>query len=159
LGNKGNPPRFLRGGLTALVGGLAAFTLMAAEAQLRWGIVLGFLAVFVATFGVLDLVGSFDDAEENVAHRTTLFDLRSPILATIVSVVAVLGLVGARVQGKLSIVSTGALVTVAFIALIVSVYRLGVALGPWKTDEAGQARPIYERQGFWVVLTGTLLYL
>src|SRR5262245_22903412 len=52
LGNKGNPPRLLRGGLTAMAGGLLAFTVMTAEAQLRFGILLGLVAVAVATFGI-----------------------------------------------------------------------------------------------------------
>jgi 4-amino-4-deoxy-L-arabinose transferase-like glycosyltransferase len=159
LGNKGNPPRLLRGGLTALVGGLVAFTLMTAEAQLRWGILLGLAAVLVAAFGVLDFTGSFDDAEDSVAHRTSLAELKGPLVAALVALAATVGLVGMRVRGRLSIASTGILVTASFIALIVCVYRLGVALGPWATDETGRARPLYQRHGFWVMLVATLLYL
>src|SRR5262249_52686914 len=94
LGNKGNRPRLVRGGLTALVGGLVAFTLMTAEAQLRWGILLGLFAVAVATFGILDLMGSFDDAEPNVVHRASLSDLRGPLVGTAAALAATLGLVG-----------------------------------------------------------------
>lgn len=159
FGNKGNPPRLLRGGLTALAGGLAAFTLMAAEVQLRWGILLGLVAVVIATFGLLDFVGSFDDPEEFVVHRTSLSRLARPLASTLVSLAATVGLVGARIQGKLSIASMAVLVTVAFAALIVSVYRVGVELGPFATDETGRPRPLYERHGFWVVITATLLYL
>jgi 4-amino-4-deoxy-L-arabinose transferase-like glycosyltransferase len=159
LGNKGNPPRLLRGGLTAVIGGLAAFTLMAAETQLRWGILLGVAAVAVASFGILDLVGSFDDPDEQVAHRTSLTALKWPLLATFGSLAATLALLGARVQGRLSIVSAAILVTTSFAALIVSVYRVGVVLGPFASDETGEARPLHQRHGFWVVFTGTLLYL
>jgi 4-amino-4-deoxy-L-arabinose transferase-like glycosyltransferase len=159
LGNKGNRPRLLRGGLTALFGGTAAFTLMTAEAQLRWGILLGLAAVAVATFGILDFVGSFDDPDEHVAHRTSLTKLGGPLLATLVALAATVGLVGMRVRGGLSIASTGVLVTASFVALIVCVYRVGVLLGPWATDETGRARPLYQRHGFWVMFAGTLLYL
>jgi 4-amino-4-deoxy-L-arabinose transferase-like glycosyltransferase len=159
LGNKGNPPRLLRGGLTALVGGLFAFTLMTAEAQLRWGVLLGVVAMIVASFGILDLLGSFDDPDELVAHRTSMAELRWPLLATFGSLAATLGLVGARVQGRLSIVSTAVLVTASFVALVVSVYRVGVVLGPFASDETGNARPLHQRHGFWVILTGALLYL
>ena len=159
LGNKGNRPRLVRGGLTALVGGLFAFTLMAAEAQLRWGILLGLVAVAVASFGILDFVGSFDDPDESVAQRTSLAELKGPLLATLAALGVTLGLVAARVRGGLSVASTGFLVTASFVALVVCVYRVGVALGPWATDETGRPRRLYERHGFWVILAGTLLYL
>ena len=138
LGNKGNRPRLLRGGLTALVGGAVAFTLMTAEAQLRWGVLLGLAAVVVAAFGILDLVGSFDDPDRDVAHRTSLSELKGPLLGSLAALAANLGLVAARVRGGLSITSAAVLVTASFIALIVCVYRVGVALGPWATDEAGR---------------------
>ena len=159
LGNKGNHPRLLRGGLTALLGGVCAFTLMAAEAQLRFGILLGVAAVAVATFGMLDFVGSFDDPDDSVAHRTSLSELQGPLVATLAALLATLGIVAMRVRGGLSVASTGILVTVSFAALVVCVYRVGVVLGPWAEDETGCARPLYERHGFWVILTGTLLYL
>jgi 4-amino-4-deoxy-L-arabinose transferase-like glycosyltransferase len=159
LGTKGNPPRLLRGGLTAVVGGLVAFTVMTAETQLRWGILLGFAAVAVATFGLLDLAGSFDDADERVAHRTSIARLARPLFASLASLAAVLGVAALRVQGRLSILSTGALVTGAFVALIVSIYRTGVVLGPFAADETGYARPLHERHGVWVVIIGALLGL
>ena len=49
--------------------------------------------------------------------------------------------------------------TISFMALVVSVFRLGVAFGPWAVDETGETRPLVERHGFWVVTVGTLLYL
>src|SRR5260221_4967001 len=47
----GNKLRPLRGGVTALLGGLLAFLLMALDAQFRWGVPLGILGIFVASFG------------------------------------------------------------------------------------------------------------
>ena len=125
---------------------------MTAETQLRWGILLGLAAVVVASFGILDLVGSFDDPDELVAHRTSLSELKWPLLATLPSLAATLGLVVARRAGAAVDRQSAVLVTASFIALVVSVYRVGVALGPFASDETGSARPLYERHGFWVVL-------
>src|SRR5205085_5263669 len=76
----GNQLRPLRGGLTALAGGVVAFLLMSAEAQFRWGVPVGILAMVVATVGVLDFLGTFDDPEERVANRVTMTELRRPLL-------------------------------------------------------------------------------
>jgi 4-amino-4-deoxy-L-arabinose transferase-like glycosyltransferase len=155
----GNKLRPLRGGITAIVGGLVAFLLMSIEAQFRWGVPVGILAMCVSTFGVLDFLGTFDDPVERVAKRTTLADLRNPLIATFASLVATLVFIGLTVAGRLPILAAGVLVTGAFIALVVSVFETGVAFGPWALDETGNPRPIYRRHGFWVVMTATLLYL
>src|SRR3954462_15288167 len=74
----GNQLRLLRGGLTALIGGLFAVLFMTLEAQFRWGVPLGILGVAVASFGILDFLGSFDDPEERVAARLSIGDLTKP---------------------------------------------------------------------------------
>src|SRR5262249_49341865 len=76
---KGNPLRRVRGGVTAGVGGILAFLLMAHNGQLRFGVPLGVVFVLVATWGIMDLLGTFDDAEEHVANRTTLDALIGPL--------------------------------------------------------------------------------
>ena len=45
---------------------------MAHDAQLRWGVPLGAVFVGVAAWGVMDLLGTFDDPERPVATSTTL---------------------------------------------------------------------------------------
>jgi 4-amino-4-deoxy-L-arabinose transferase-like glycosyltransferase len=42
----------------------------------------------------------------------------------------------------------------AALALVVAVFRAGVALGPLATDERGETRPLQRRHGFWVVVLG-----
>jgi len=155
----GNPLHPVRGTLIALGGGLIAFVLMALEAQFRWGVPVGILGIFVATVGVLDFMGTFDDPEERVAKHVTLAEIKGPLLASLGSLVLTLLFIGFTVAGRLPIAAAAVLITGAFIALVVSVFRTGVALGPWALDETGQERPLVKREGFWVVLTGILLYL
>ncbi|HEY5078627.1 MAG TPA: glycosyltransferase family 39 protein, partial [Opitutaceae bacterium] len=47
----------------------------------------------------------------------------------------------------------------AFLGLVASVFELGVKLGPWAKDEFGLARPLWKREGFWVIVVATLLLL
>jgi len=155
----GNRLRYLRGGITALLGGLFAFIFMSLEAQMRWGVPLGILGIFVASIGVLDFMGSFDDPDERVANRASSESLQTPLLFAIASLIATLFFLGLAAKGRLPVWGAGLLITLPFIGLIVSVFYVGVALGPWAKDETGNPRPLWKRHGFWVVLTGTLLYL
>lgn len=155
----GNPLHPIRGSLITVAGGLVAFVLMALEAQFRWGVPLGILGIFVATAGVLDFMGTFDDPDERVAQRVTLGAIKRPLLATFASLGLTLLFIGLTAAGRLPIAAAAVLVTGSFIALVASVFQTGVALGPWALDETGQARPLLKREGFWVALTGTLLYL
>ena len=155
----GNPLHPVRGTLIALAGGLLAFVFMALDAQFRWGVPAGIVGVFVATVGVLDFMGTFDDPDESVARRVTLGAIGRPVAATVISLALTLLFVGLAAAGRLPIAAAGVLVTGAFVALVASVFQTGVALGPWAVDETGEVRPLFKREGFWVVLTGTLLYL
>jgi 4-amino-4-deoxy-L-arabinose transferase-like glycosyltransferase len=155
----GNPIHPVRGTLIALTGGLLAFAFMALDAQFRWGVPAGIVGICVATVGVLDFMGTFDDPEERVARRVTLGEIRRPLAATVVSLGLTLLFVGLTAAGRLPIGAAAVLVTGSFVALVASVFQTGVALGPWAVDENGEVRPLFKREGFWVVLTGTLLYL
>src|SRR5450432_2330245 len=155
----GNKLRLVRGGVTAVLGGLFAFVFMSLEAQVRWGVPLGILGICVASFGVLDFMGSFDDPDERVANRASGERLQQPLLCAGISLVATLFFLGLAARGRLPVWGAGTLITLSFIALIVSIFYVGVALGTWALDESGQPRPLLKRHGFWVVLTGTLLYL
>jgi 4-amino-4-deoxy-L-arabinose transferase-like glycosyltransferase len=156
LGNSLHP---IRGTLITAAGAFSAFVLMALDAQFRWGVPLGFLGIFVASVGVLDFMGSFDDPDERVAERVTLGEVKRPLVATVVSLGLTLLFIGLTSAGRLPIAAASVLITGSFIALVASVFQTGVALGPWALDETGEVRPLVKREGFWVVLTGTLLYL
>ena len=166
----GNPLRWVRGGVTAGAGILLAFLVMANQGQLRWGVPLGTIFLAVAAWGIMDLLGTFDDADKDdagvsrlVASRT-LASLSRPLLqlgGTFVLFCATLA--GAQdglqfgLAENVSQYLWGVIVTAVFLALVASVYKLGVALGPWAKDETGLARPLLKREGFWVILAGTLL--
>ncbi len=155
---KGNPPRWLRGGVTAGIGAFFAFLLMAHNGQLRAGVPLGLFFVLVTTWGILDVVGSFDDADEHVARRGTLATILPPLGA----VVATFGVFAGALAGAATGVGHnnvwGVVVTLAFLAFVASIYELGVRLGPWALDEAGVERKVWEREGFWVVAAAAGLY-
>ncbi len=156
---KGNPLRYLRGGATATIASFFAFLLMAHDGQLRLGVPLGILLVAIATFGVMDFVGSFDDPEDHVSTRTTLAALAVPIGQTAATLLLYAFAVAGAASGSLSQEVWGAVVTLAFLGFVASVFNLGVKLGPWRTDELGLARPLWQREGFWVIVTAALLLL
>jgi 4-amino-4-deoxy-L-arabinose transferase-like glycosyltransferase len=153
----GNRPRLLRGGLTTLIFGLVAFLLMAIDAQFRWGVPLGIVSLCGASFGVLDLLGTFDDPD--VAGHTTMRALAKPLLAFAGALTFTLLFIGLAAAGRLPIAVAGVVIPVSFVGMIIALFQTGVALGPWAVDELGEYRPIHRRHGFWVVLAGTLLYL
>ncbi|MEO8876385.1 MAG: glycosyltransferase family 39 protein, partial [Polyangiaceae bacterium] len=169
---RGNPLRWARGGATAFSGFLGAFLLMAHDGQLRWGVPLGVIFIAIAAWGVMDFLGTFDDAENNangeefVMSQNTLRTLAGPLLKLAGAFVLYCGaLMGAQSGVQLGLsekpaqIVWGVIVTAAFFALVAMVFNFGKELGPWKTDELGLDRPLWKRQGFWVIVVGTLLYL
>ena len=155
---KGNPPRWKRGGITAFAGGFCAFLLMAHNGQLRFGVPLGFLFMLVATWGVLDCAGTFDDVGESAGKIDS-----SKLVRALVGVLGSGLLMGAAIaggqSGTLHQWMWGAMVTLTFELLVYAVFNLGVRIGPWAKDEAGLPRPIWKRHGFWLVTVAALLYL
>jgi 4-amino-4-deoxy-L-arabinose transferase-like glycosyltransferase len=157
---RGNPLRVVRGGVTMAIGVLLAYLLMAHNAQIpHAGVPLGIVFVAIASWGLMDLLGTFDDADGTVAGTTTLAALTKPIgqlaVALLVFALALAGAAsGLLAQGVWAVV-----VTAAFVGLVIAVFQLGVKLGPWAKDESGQERPIWERQGFWLVIASALLLL
>ncbi len=156
---RGNPLRVVRGGVTALAGGFFAFCLMAHPGQLRWGVPIGTLFILVACWGVMDLLGSFDDAPARVDRSTSLGEL-APELggmgAAFLLFCLMLG--GAQAGWLLPQAAWGVLVTLAFVATTAFLFQVGKKLGAWAADEAGVERPLWKRHGFWVVVIGAALY-
>ncbi|HVJ88586.1 MAG TPA: glycosyltransferase family 39 protein, partial [Labilithrix sp.] len=156
---QGNPLRYRRGLAAIFGGGIPAFLLMAKNGQNGWAIALGFLFICVCAFGVMDLLGTFDDESENVETTTTLSSLLPQLgraCALTLGFGASLSLAQAAV---LSPYVAAILVPGSFIGLVAAVFALGKKLGPWKTDELGLERPLLSRHGFWVVVLGALLYM
>ena len=156
---KGNPLRRARGGVTLGVGGLLAFMLMAHNGQLRLGVPLGLLCVLVCAWGVMDLLGTFDDADEHVANKTTLAALWTPIGYVLGAGLLLCGAHMGTQSGWGNQWLWGIGVAVTFVGLIAAVYSFGVALGPWAKDEDGKHRPLHARHGFWLLVAASALYL
>lgn len=157
--SKKSPRRWLRGGIPFVVGGFLAFCLMALERQFRWGVPVATLGLIVSVWGLLDLLGTFDDADETVAKSTRVVDLLPQFGAVVLAFVATLVFIGLAVAGWLSLWASALLITTSFLALVVCVYWFGKTLGPWATDENGEPRKLVHRHGFWVVVVGTVIFL
>jgi 4-amino-4-deoxy-L-arabinose transferase-like glycosyltransferase len=156
---RGNPLRWKRGLIAILGGGLPAFFLMAKNGQNAWGIPIGFLFVCVCAFGVMDLLGTFDDSDEAV-ETSTSFGALAPNLGAVAGLAVAFGVCLWLAQSAvLSPWLAAGLVPGSFIALVAAVYSLGKKLGPWRTDELGLDRPLTSRHGFWVIVIGALLYM
>ncbi|MRG92923.1 ArnT family glycosyltransferase [Polyangium spumosum] len=155
----GNPLQLVRGTSTLAVGALVAFLLMALRPQYRVGVPLGLLAVLVATFGLLDLCGTFDDPDDRVEKRLALADLAAPLALLGGATLGLFVSVSLAVAGYIGPVVAGLAVPACFLAAVVGVYGAGEKLGAWEKDPAGKPLPLLRRHGFWLVTLVTLLYL
>ncbi|WP_437998623.1 glycosyltransferase family 39 protein [Sorangium sp. So ce185] len=169
---QGNPLRW-RGAAVSAAGALLAFVVMALAPQLRWGVPLGALGIAVATLGLLDLLGTFDDPPERVAARVGIRDLLGPLALLGSGLAAFFVLVTLSVAGYLSpsslarggaptllsLAVPAVAVPAAFLTAVIGAFRLGERLGPCRADETGAPRPLLRRHGFWLVALVTLLYL
>ena len=153
------PARWLRGGVPLVLGGLTAFCIMALEGQYRWGVPVGVVATFAFVWGLLDLLGTFDDPDETVAKRVALAAVWPMLAAIVGTLLLTLSFTGLAVAGVLPVLASALLIPASFLGLVVSVYRFGEKIGAWATDETGQPRPLVRRHGFWVVVAGTGLFL
>jgi len=152
---KGNPLRMVRGGVTAVVGSLLSILLMGHTAQLRLGVPLGTVFVAIAAWGVMDLLGSFDDADDRVAASTTLSDVGQPLAIFLGACLAFVAALAFATAGRgLPQVAWGVVVTLAFVGAVAALFDLGRTLGAW----AGDDLPLLKRHGFWVVVAGAVLY-
>jgi 4-amino-4-deoxy-L-arabinose transferase-like glycosyltransferase len=155
---RGNPLRLVRGGVTAGVAFLLTLILMGHDGQARWGVPLGAVLVAVASWGVMDFLGTFDDRDDRVAATTSLGALARPLAVcagTWVLFCLSLGL--AQAGAWLPGVAWGVIVTGAFVGAVATTFHLGVALGAWKAT-GPDGIPLWRRHGFWVVTIAAALY-
>lgn len=162
----GNRLRLARGSVAVTVGVLAAFALMAVRAQLRFGVPLGALAILLATVGMLDIAGSFDDTEERVTGRATLAELARPFGLFVGGASALWALITLAVAGRLDfpgihhpVLVAGVLVPAAFLTTVVGAYRIGETLSVWDKRPDGSPRPLLRRHGFWLLTAMIVVYL
>ena len=159
LVRRGNPLRIVRGGGTALFGSFLAFVLMARQGHARWGVPLGALFVAAAAWGVMDLLGTFDDPDDRVASSLTLRSLAAPLVSFVVASVLFCAMLGLATAGQgLPQAAWGILVALSFAGGVATLFDLGKRLGAWATDEEARERPLWKRHGFWVVVGSGALY-
>jgi 4-amino-4-deoxy-L-arabinose transferase-like glycosyltransferase len=155
----GNPLRFVRGGIPALGASIGALILMGHEGQMRWGVPLGALLIAIASFGLMDFLGTFDDPAERAIASHPLAAVTRPVAALVGAFVVFCLALGVSVAGRpLPQWACGALVTLTFLGMIVALFEAGRALGVWRLDEDGLERPLLERHGFWLVVVAAALY-
>lgn len=157
---RGNPLRTTRGGVTAGLGSLFAFLLMAHNGRAPAGMALGIVFIAVASWGVLDLLGTFDDEDESAASRTavSLRELAMPLGRTAVGLALFAGALVGGGYGAGPQWLWGLAVTASFLLLVAGIFDVGQRLGPWAVDEAGLDRPLLRREGFWLLAASAALY-
>ena len=151
----GNPirPR----GLVPIVGGLGtAIFAMAAPVPPMVMLVVALFGTAMATWGVLDLLGSFDDPPAATAR---LADLVAPLAVTVTAALACWLALRAAVAGSLSPVGAALCVPGTMIAGMIGVFRLLERLGPFARDEQGCRRPLLRRHGFWLLMIAVVVHV
>ena len=147
---RGNSVRF--GGLVPIVcGTLLGVLTLATGASPRVVVPVCSVAVALIVFGVLHLMGSFEDAEPTCT--VSIRDLVAPGVALVGAVMSLWLLLRAAVGGLLPVVASAIAFPVAVIACLAALHWLGARLGPWRD------RKLTDRHGFWLVVLATLLYV
>jgi 4-amino-4-deoxy-L-arabinose transferase-like glycosyltransferase len=151
-GNPGRPKRLVWA-LAALV---PVFLVMACDRHFGFSVPLCLAALLVATFAILDALGTFDDARTASARAPTLRELTPRLVELGASLIALTASLRIAVAGVLPwpILTSGVLVTGGLIWIVLALYRAGEALGVFAKTQA-----ILARHGFWLVLLNILLYV
>ena len=155
-GNPGRPKRL--GWAAAAL--LPVFLVMACDRHFGFSVPLGFAALLVASFAILDALGTFDDAsparEAASASAATLRELTPRLIELGASLIALTAALRIAVAGALPrpTLTSGVLVTGSVIWIVLSTYRAAQALGIF-----AKAQACWTRHGFWLVLINTLVYL
>jgi 4-amino-4-deoxy-L-arabinose transferase-like glycosyltransferase len=147
----------------AIVAALACavpFTLMATEMHFRASVPVGFVAMLVASWGILQALGTFDREGDEATSGVSLRALAPDLGLLVVSVVAHLCVLALCVAGVLPkpIFTAAVLVPATFLWAVVSTYRVGVALGAFRDDD-GTCPALLRRHGFWLVALNVLAYV
>jgi 4-amino-4-deoxy-L-arabinose transferase-like glycosyltransferase len=151
----------VRGSLLTLIGVAAPFLIMAADRHFSFSVPVGFVSLLIATCGVLDLLGTFD---ERARERTTQLELGAllprlvELIAAVVVQIVALRLAVAGVLPK-PIFTAAVLVTGSCLWIVIAGYRLAQCFGAFQHDETGASRPLHERHGFWLIVLNFALYL
>jgi 4-amino-4-deoxy-L-arabinose transferase-like glycosyltransferase len=150
---KGNPlrPRAL---LLLIPGLLVLWLLMASPRHFGFSVPLGALAALVAAYGLLDLLGTFDDPGPVAAVRS-ISEFALPGLAALTTLLGLIAAVRLAVAGVLPhpVLSAGLSITLLSVGCLSTWYTLfSVLSGPTEL-------PLWRREGFWLLSLAMVLYL
>ena len=154
---EGNPPRVAKlwwvlAALTPL------FLLMACDRHFAFSVPLGAALLLVASGALLDALGTFDDPGPSTnSDAPTLRQLAPRLLEVCGALLVLLVALRLAVAGNLPWprASSGVLVTVSLIGVLIASLRLAEAALPIATD----AVRWFARRGFWLALLNILLYV
>jgi 4-amino-4-deoxy-L-arabinose transferase-like glycosyltransferase len=161
---KGNParPKRLWWAAAALV---PVFLLMATDGHFELSVPLCAFALLIATFAVLDALGTFDDAAPAVAVAGEPASQAAPGLHSIAPRLAefVAALVATIIALRLAVagvlphpvLSSGILVTSGLVAIVVASCRVAEAMRIFPLDGVRW----FARRGLWLVLLNLLAYV
>ncbi|HZO14473.1 MAG TPA: glycosyltransferase family 39 protein, partial [Polyangiaceae bacterium] len=142
-----------------LLGAALGIFVMATQASPRVVVPISMFAVLLVTLGVLDFLGSFDDPATVRGHHCRAAELATPLGLAIAGAASQYLLVRASVAGLLPWWGSAMAMPIAFITMVVGGFLVAERLGPWFVDERGEARPLWRRHGFWLVVIMTVVYV
>jgi len=150
---------YLYAGAVAALGGFTTFCAMAVDAPWRWSVPVAMASLAVASAALMVLLRAGTAGEERAHPPVPIARLARPLGLAGATLAAFFVALRIAASGRLGIVGAAIVLPATFLALVAAVFQLGGALGPWATDESGQARPLLRRHGFGVIALTTLLYL
>lgn len=160
---KGNPLRWRQGGALLAIGSLVSILLMALDRQLRWAVPLGVLTTCISAWGVLDILGSFDDTHSQPKKIIRLADLVTPKLVLAASVISHLTVIGLSAQGYLPIWVSAIFAPLTFVFFAYSLFKMGQAMGAFSNtpsdNTADDKLSFSKHHGFWLITIAAVLYL
>jgi len=92
------------------------------------GVPIGAFFIGVAAFGVLDLLGSFDDPDDRVAHSTTIREMGKSLAAFVAVLLVFLASLSFASAGSAQSEHLGVVITIEFIAAVAQLFALDTPL-------------------------------
>jgi hypothetical protein len=142
-----------RAAIVVLLGLLVPFLLMTTDVHFALSVPIGFAALAVAAWGVLDFTGTLDDAAE---RSISVRELSARLVELLGSAIVFVLVVRLAVVGRLPFprLSAAILVSAALFWVILAGYRVLARLGAVDTSV-----PLHHRWGFWLVSLSIALYV
>lgn len=151
-------PPWLVPALVAVVSAAVPFVVMCTERHFPWSVPVGALACLTSAVAVLHALGCFSQDPDRPVASVALGSLTPRILELVGASSAHVGVLMLAVAGVLPkpIATAAVLVPATFLGVVVALFRLGRAVGAFRSDDD---RPLLRRWGFWLVVVNVALYM